>query len=49
MQTSRWDAPKIIGAAGISGSSYDRYINELAAWDIIEPTESRVDGGGKGT
>jgi predicted transcriptional regulator len=31
---------KIIEAAGISGSSYDRYINELAAWDIIEPTES---------
>ncbi len=30
----------IIEAAGISGSSYDRYINELAAWDIIEPTES---------
>jgi len=31
---------EIIEAAGISGSSYDRYINELAAWDIIEPTES---------
>ena len=31
----------IIEKAGISGSSYDRYINELAAWDIIEPTESR--------
>jgi len=30
----------IIEKAGISGSSYDRYINELAAWDIIEPTES---------
>ena len=30
----------IIEQAGISGSSYDRYINELAAWDIIEPTES---------
>ena len=30
----------IIEEAGISGSSYDRYINELAAWDIIEPTES---------
>ena len=31
---------EIIETAGISGSSYDRYINELAAWDIIEPTES---------
>jgi len=29
----------IIETAGISGSSYDRYINELAAWDIIEPRE----------
>jgi len=25
---------EIIETAGISGSSYDRYINELAAWDI---------------
>jgi len=30
----------IIEQAGISGSSYDRYINELAAWDIVEPTDS---------
>lgn len=30
---------EIIEAAGISGSSYDRYIHELAAWDIIEPRE----------
>ncbi len=30
----------IIEKAGISGSSYDRHINELAAWDIVEPTES---------
>ena len=29
----------ITEAAGVSGSSYDRYINELAAWDIIEPTQ----------
>lgn len=27
----------IVETAGISGSSYDRYINELAAWDVIEP------------
>ena len=26
---------EIIETAGISGSSYDRYINELAAWDFI--------------
>ena len=29
-----------IETAGISVCSYDRYINELAAWDIIDPTES---------
>lgn len=30
----------IIDTAEISESSYDRYINELAAWDIIEPRET---------
>nr|CAA47475.1 ORF2 [Halobacterium salinarum] len=30
---------EIIDTADISESSYDRYINELAAWDIIEPRE----------
>jgi hypothetical protein len=30
---------EIIDTADISASSYDRYINELAAWDSIEPRE----------
>jgi predicted transcriptional regulator len=30
---------EIIDTADISESSYDRYIHELAAWDIIEPRE----------
>ena len=30
---------EITDTADISESSYDRYINELAAWDIIEPRE----------
>jgi hypothetical protein len=30
---------EIIDTAEISESSYDRYINELSAWDIIEPRE----------
>ncbi|MDL0133440.1 plasmid replication protein RepH [Halobacterium salinarum] len=30
---------EIIDTADISESSYDRYINELSAWDIIEPRE----------